>query len=303
MEKKLKELLIEGSKDNSFQEYFNLINLSIEKLIISLREFNYQYLEEVYDSMSNITSYVIDTKIIDKSIDFIIGRYVGCLEIISEVLLLNRKQENTIDFFENTPDIDIPHFKEIIAIIAKNPNINHQHLADKIGISKSTLTPVMDKLIKKGMVTYWRPGKYKFYNLTQLGNLYYNSKLNNSYFTKSEEELIEETLLFLKNAEDPSAFIGNLTVAIFNKEFKSKSFREKNSSKMGFININFTDINKSQKIFISVGNEVQNYPVTDMSALSQFQNGEISKQLIFNNNLEKVAHSEKKIMLPYHRVS
>ena len=98
----------------------------------------------------------------EKNIHFLFGRYIGHIDFLYEQLAKEYKEKSFKESLSVLNISDIPHVNDIIVTIYQQGGIRHGILAEKVGIEKSTLSGIMDKLVKKGAVRFSRPGKYKF---------------------------------------------------------------------------------------------------------------------------------------------
>ena len=180
----LKNILAEKFYELEFSDVSESIRNAINYIIDAFRDDDFNKIREEYNSAIDLLSRVTDIETQRESVDYLIGQYVGIMEIMGEALLKNTKQKKVNDFINNLKIEDLPHFNDIIITVGENPKINHQKLADSVGITKDTLTPIMDKLIESGLITFMHPGKFKYYYLTPQGDKYYKDKLINILYKK-----------------------------------------------------------------------------------------------------------------------
>ena len=103
---------------------------------------------------------------IDENSHFILGRYVGYLDLLYKQLSYKAREKAFIDEINCYSVSEIPHVNDIISTLYHEEGIRHGRLAEKVGIEKSTLTGIMDRLVNNKVVKFSRPGKYKYYYLT-----------------------------------------------------------------------------------------------------------------------------------------
>lgn len=210
----------------SYEEFRDVMSRSIDLIISGLRNQDYDFLEKTCEETRLFCVKWVDYENQSKNSDFHFGRYIGAVEIISELIHERAKKNKVIKFIEDSSVLDIPHFNEVICAIAENPGIRHQQLAEKIGISKSTMSPIADKLVSCGLVSFSRPGKFKYYYLTPTGNEYYQNRLINIKSSKNLDVIMEELLLYINQDDNPSARIGEIIAKLYENKSKSEVFKK-----------------------------------------------------------------------------
>lgn len=159
-------------------------------------------LEKSIEREKTHLSYFVKKELVQQNIDFIFGRYIGFVDAIYEHLAKAYKEKSLKDGLNSCDIFEIPHVNDIIVTIHTNPGIRHGKLAEEVGIEKSTLTGIMDKLIDKDVVNYSRPGKYKYYYLSDLGTTYYENNKNIIDAETDVKALTEQLLIALSREED-----------------------------------------------------------------------------------------------------
>lgn len=213
----LKNILAEKFYELEFLDVSESTRNAINYIIDAFRDDDFNKIREEYNSAIGLLSRVTDIETQRESVDYLIGRYVGIMEMMGKALLKNAKQKKVNDFIDNLKIEDLPHFNDIIITIGENPKINHQKLADSVGLTKDTLTPIMDKLIESGLITFMRPEKFKYYYLTPQGDKYYKDKLINISRVKNKDALFEDLLLFVENSDNPSKCIEEINNFLYKK--------------------------------------------------------------------------------------
>jgi DNA-binding PadR family transcriptional regulator len=279
----LKNILAEKFYELEFIDVSESIRDAVNYIIDSFRDDDFNKICEEYNSAIGLLSRVTDIEIQRESVDYLIGRYVGIMEMMGEALLKNTKQKKVNDFIGNLKIEDLPHFNDIIITVGENPKINHQKLADSVGITKGTLTPIMDKLVESGLITFMRPGKFKYYYLTPQGDKYYKDKLINIRRVKNKDALFEDLLLFVENSDNPSECVGKINSFLYNKKFKSDEFKEKNNKRLDPLDM-LTQITIDQPVYISIDNTVNNFEADEIRTVTLFDGDQAKKHISFSNS-------------------
>lgn len=158
-----------------------MINSYTEQLIESIKEgISFIKLEKVDEiavtlrNLNRVVSYYAKVEKTEGNIHFARGRIIGILEVYNYLLAtyLNKTQ-----YFKKNYDISaaiktISHGAEILNRLSLNHGVQHKELSSAIGIDNSTLTGIMEKLIKLQVVDCNRIGKFKFYYLSESGQNY-----------------------------------------------------------------------------------------------------------------------------------
>lgn len=286
MKTELKSILAGNFYTADFSCINELIRDAANYIMDVFRDDAFDKIIEEYNLVSNLLSRVVDVEKQRKSVDFLIGRYIGIIEMTGEVLLRNKKKEKINNFVGNLKVEDLPHFNDIIITVAENPSINHQKLADAVGISKGSLTPIMEKLVESGLITFIRPGKFKYYYLTSQGDKYYKDKSINICRIRNKDALFEDLLFFVENSDNPSKCVGEITSFLFNRRFKSNEFKEKNKKQKDPLDILSQEV-KIQSTYINIENRIQNYEVNKMKIMTSIEGDAIKKHVYFSNNKDE----------------
>lgn len=163
----------------------------------------------------------------EKSISYFLGYYVGLLASFKNELTVayNQKQISLIS------EINVPHLDDILFAIEEHEGIRHGKLAEYIGIERSTLTGIMDRIVASGAVTFSRPGKYKFYYLTDEGKEYCNKNRRYYQSEKSINVLVAELIEQLQRDSNPSQTIGKIVQTIFEHRANTVPLLHENNSR------------------------------------------------------------------------
>ena len=173
---------------NLLKTYYD--NLELEKL------------EETIEKEKAKYSMLVKRLIVKRSIHFLFGRYIGFIDALYEQLAKKFKEKLFRESLVSCNISDIPHVNDILATIRKEEGIRHGKLAEKVGIEKSTLSGIMDKLVENNAVRFSRPGKYKYYYLSEFGNEYYEQNRSIIEAGTDLDALTEQLLLVLSKEED-----------------------------------------------------------------------------------------------------
>lgn len=188
-------------EQNNYEKFFLYIQEKSEQLELLFQEQNLEQLESDLEREKNIFSYFVKKEYVEKNIHFIFGRYIGLLDALYEQLIEQSSQrmlEKEIDDYDIS---QIPHVNDIIVTIHKNEGIRHGNLAERVGIEKSTLTGIMERLVDKEVVKFSRPGKYKYYYLSDLGKKYFEKNKKLIEIGTDIDALIEQLLVCLSKED------------------------------------------------------------------------------------------------------
>ena len=224
--------LEEAIKQNNYLELSNYINESINQLKAFFDTLDLVELETEIERKKSNFSFLVKKEIIEKNIHFLFGRYIGYIDFLYEQLAKEYKEKGFKESLAALNISDIPHVNDIIVTIYQQEGIRHGNLAEKVGIEKSTLSGIMDKLVKKGAVRFSRPGKYKYYYLTELGNRYYD---NNRTIIESEtniDALTEQLLLALSKEDDANGKLIQIITALCDGKNVFKGYKSNTQEKV-----------------------------------------------------------------------
>ena len=108
----LKNILAEKFYELEFIDVSESIRNAINYIIDAFRDDDFNKIREEYNSVTGLLSRVTDIEIQRESVDYLIGRYVGIMEMMGEVLLKNTKQKKVNDFIGNLKIKDLLLFVE-----------------------------------------------------------------------------------------------------------------------------------------------------------------------------------------------
>ena len=221
-------ILENAIEQNNFTDANKFIYDFINQLIVLFSESKTEEIEKELDINKTRFSYYVDKKLFEKSTDFVFGRFIGFSEAFSEILSIENKREKIRNSFNTDSISEIPHVFDIIMTINENEGIRHGVLADKVGIEKSTLSGIMDKLVEKGAVRFSRPGKFKYYFLTSFGLKYYEENKNTINAGSNIDAITEQLLIALSKEDDINGKIIEILKCLADGSGKYKHYKAKN---------------------------------------------------------------------------
>lgn len=217
------------------KDYENLIACiqdSIERLKTYSSNADLAGLEGEIEQKKSILSFRVKKKLVEKNVDFAFGRYIGYVDALYEQLVKAYKEKNFRDTLETYDISDIPHVNDIIITIKQDEGIRHGNLAEKVGIEKSTLSGIMDRLVERGAIRFSRPGKYKYYYLTELGNSYYEKNRMIIEAETNIDALTEQLLLALSKEDDANGKLLQIITALCEGKNVFDGYKSKTKEKV-----------------------------------------------------------------------
>ncbi len=220
--------VLEG-KTVDVQAYLDRLLESLTKLFQKKQVFD---LQKKVDLHKKKVHYCARKEIKSENVSFAIGRYYGMLEALSGCVDDLVKKERVLNEINSSGFEKIPHLNDIIAIIATNPGIRHGELANEVGIQRNTLTSITDRLVECDVITFSRPGKFKYYYLTNLGKSYYEDNLVHIKESLSLDYLIEQLVLVVSKSDCPTEIATKVVKSLFDGRHKFKGYKAGNSNQM-----------------------------------------------------------------------
>ena len=221
-------ILENAIEQNNFDEANRFIFDFLNHLIALFSESKTEEIEKELDINKTRFSYCVDKKLFEKSTDFVFGRFIGFSEAFNKILNIENKREKIINSFNTDSISEIPHVFDIIMTINQNEGIRHGVLANKVGIEKSTLSGIMDKLVDKGAVRFSRPGKFKYYFLTSIGLKYCEENKNTIGAGSNIDAITEQLLIALSKEDDINGKIIEILKCLTDGSGKYKPYKAKN---------------------------------------------------------------------------
>ncbi len=171
--------LISAYNSNNYNAIFRYVSSAADELKKNYRVKNYADLQSNMAALKASFLYLRKEEETNESIGYLIGYISGVLKAVEEFTFSEEyKLERFMKESNSTLIKEIPHIDEILEALSKTSEIRHGVLATKVGIDKSTLTPIMDKLGKLGLVSFSRIGNRKYYYLNALGKTYLNQNIH-----------------------------------------------------------------------------------------------------------------------------
>ena len=171
--------LISAYNSNNYNAIFRYVSSAADELKKNYRVKNYADLQSNMAALKASFLYLRKEEETNESIGYLIGYISGVLKAVEEFTFSEEyKLEHFMKESNSTLIKEIPHIDEILEALCKTSEIRHGVLATKVGIDKSTLTPIMDKLGKLGLVSFSRIGNRKYYYLNALGKNYLNQNIH-----------------------------------------------------------------------------------------------------------------------------
>lgn len=185
------EEAIDKADDMAFNNYIK----SVESLYLEkYRSGAYEELAEIIKYQSRKAARCGAQQKRENPISYEMGRYIGVLNLYQEVIREAYTQKNVEEAMLVNMD-SIPHLIDILGRINQKPGIQHARLAEVVGIDRSTLTGLMNRINETGLITYTRSGKFKYYELTVAGQKYFSE---NGTVTKIVKKQQKENELYIQ---------------------------------------------------------------------------------------------------------
>ena len=162
----------EVMSSGEYDEIYSKISAFQDCLKELLYEKEYEKFKEHLVYQERINAWISAKYEAEKNITYLVGRFLGYLSAMELNIESYYKNLSSALLSEQLLSAEIPHLDDILFSIEKNEGIRHGQLAEAIGIDKSTLTGIMEKIVSIGAAYFSRPGKFKYYYLTTDGKNY-----------------------------------------------------------------------------------------------------------------------------------
>lgn len=222
----------EALKQNNYDAIRSVIQERTSVLISLFHDSSFELLEKEIEREKAQLSFWVKKELVERSVHFLFGRYIGIIDAIDQQLAAEYTQKSLINSINSYDISEIPHINDIIATVWQDEGIRHGKLAEKVGIEKSTLTGIMDKLVEKKVVCFSRPGKYKYYYLTDFGKKYYNDNRINIEAETNIDALTEQLLLALSKDDNANNTIIHIIKVLCEGHNNFKGFNAKTTGKV-----------------------------------------------------------------------
>lgn len=219
-------------KTAEIQSYLDKL---LDFLVKSFQKKQVFELQKRVDIHKKKVHYCARKEIKSENISFAIGRYYGILEAISGCVDDQVRKERALNEITVLDFEKIPHINDVVAIIASDPGIRHGELAKKVGIERNTLTSITDRLVEYDIITFSRPGKFKYYYLTELGKNYYEENLVHIQEDMNIDFLIEQLLLVMSKSTTPDELAAKVVQSIIAGKHKFKGFESNHSEEIDML--------------------------------------------------------------------
>lgn len=243
-------------KNENYQETYQYAREKTEYFKVLLKEHKLEELEKQLNYEKNICAHDIKKEYFEKNIHFVLGEYIGELNSLYEQLKEKYEEIAIKDLVYKSDIIEIPHVNDIISTIYHDEGIRHGVLAEKIGIDRSTLTGIMDKLVIKQVVIFSRPGKFKHYYLTNLGKKYYSDQRDILESNSKVDVALEQLLINLSKEENKTKIIQDIIPRVFEQNSKIKGHNNKKQKIDPTSLLVYFANQKPMNVMISNSNEV-----------------------------------------------
>ena len=284
--------------EKQFDEVSQYISNELEYFTILFRQHKNDEIQKELDFQKRKMSHLIRREVKDNNPHFLIGKLIGVLEALDEYVLDVKENEEVQSIINESKIEDIPHIEDIIINIAKDAGIRHGKLAEKVGIEKNTLTSIMDKLVSHRLVTFSRPGKFKYYYLTSAGNIYFKQHLSRLETTASIDYLIEQTLLALAKDKNPSASVGKIMRALYAGKHKASGFKSEVGHKLDPLML-LPEITSIKPFDLMIPNLTNSFQVNQVGIYSIILEDKPMKQKVvfYSNDNSIITNTEQNLYM------
>lgn len=269
-------------KTEDIQAYLDKL---LESFMILLDKRQVFDLEKRVDLHKKKMYYSARKEIKNKNVSFAIGRYYGILEILSKCVDNLVRKERVQNEIHSSNFEKIPHLNDIISVIALNPGIRHGELAKKVGIERNTLTGIADRLVESDIITFSRPGKFKYYYLTVDGKKYYDENLAHFQEEMDIDYLIEQLLLLVSKSNTPSDLVAKILNSLLDGQHKFKEYKSNNKKKIDPLKF-IPKIIATKPAYVSISNSEESMYVDSATIYTFDQNLASESFICFNNSSE-----------------
>ena len=225
----------------------------------------------------------------EKDIGYSIGFLYGVMSVMKEYIskfYINEHMNRTI---EKLDAIRLPHFNDILYAIEKEEGIQHGKLADAIGVDKSTLTGIMEKVISSGAVTFTRPGKFKYYYLSPAGKNYCADKRKQYETVYNIDALIEQLTSLVNREKNPSEVVSKIVKELYERKQMPSEQDHKTKRSHKVLDVLET-VSEVGSFKMAIAGQRENYTVN--SAVALLDNQDETNDILF---LSAIKNEETKV--------
>lgn len=197
------------------RNYTDLLRSKLQQLVSE------RLLDELHKTVlaeSRKLAWIVQKYTAEQDMGFLIGVCAGALSCLEEYLRQQHQTERAGEFAGELKAASLPHARQILFTIEAHEGIRHGQLAEQIGIEKSTLSGIMDKLVASGAVVFSRPGKFKYYFLSQMGKRYCDQNRGQYEASKDFDTLMEQMLELIDQDKAPSELVGRIVRTIYDRK-------------------------------------------------------------------------------------
>lgn len=173
--------------------------------------------KQAIEYQSRNTDWLAKKYMVEENIDYFAGFYIGLLYAVQEYLRDSALEEQAGDKLGSAAN-DIPHFEEVLFTVENGNGIRHGKLAESIGVDRSTLTGIMDRIVQSGAVIFSRPGKFKYYYLTELGARYCQLHRKQHDLKQDKDDLLDALVSLVGQAPRPEKLVGQIMELLYKKK-------------------------------------------------------------------------------------
>lgn len=225
-----------------------------------MRSYDYDGLVSLFDILK-LKSLSASKRVEKKDAQsYYIGMLAGFVEILNEYILEKNKTNLVEKTFPENQINEIPHIQEIITSVASSPGIRHIQLADKIGLDKASLSRTMNKLVDCGIITFSRPGKFKYYYLTDTGWAFYIKNKNQLDSHENIDALCQKIISIANSSDDPIRIFMLVVQKIFEQNYSQASDNRIKSKVLANEAISYL-FNRSEPIDLKMRNSNISYEI------------------------------------------
>lgn len=164
-----------------------------------------------------VTDWLAQKYSAEKNVDYLAGLYIGLLYAVQECIRDSILEEQAGDKMDKSACI-IPHFEEVLFAVQNQSGIRHGELAKSVGVDRSTLTGIMDRIVQSGAVIFSRPGKFKYYYLTELGARYCRLHRQQNNLKQDKEALLDSLVSLVGRSPRPEKLVGQIMELLYEKK-------------------------------------------------------------------------------------
>jgi len=167
----LVEAVVSGKKDEVKQNIHDVT----KEMVNMLMQRDFENLSKQFEKQKNKLAYLVAIENKEDDIHYTIGKYIGRLEALDEFFREYAKEEKLNSFFKSLCANEISLVHLIVYILSNNSGIRIEKIEEGVAMCRedtSLIPKILEKMMKCDLVSYYSPGKFKYYFLTNMGKLY-----------------------------------------------------------------------------------------------------------------------------------